>query len=268
MKRKYWVMIILIILSTALIVAAWSWYLDYKEADKSLSNIKKRGVLVVGSNMPYGVMEFFDQNHQPVGVDVDIAKEIASRLGLTLKFENYDWDALLLKVKKGELDLAISSISITPKRQKEMLFSDPYFQGGQVILTLKGDKNINGINDLAGKKIAVQKDTTGYSEAAKYTEEDFIYAYPNFDTYSDGSSIIIDLKAKKFDAIIVDYTQALNLIKNDPELQIVGIPFTKENYGIVTKIENILLMKKINSILGDMDSDGTLQAIKNKWASY
>lgn len=268
MKRKYWIMIILIILGTALIVSAWSWYLDYREADKSLSRIKKRGVLIVGGDMPYGVMEFFDGNHQPVGVDVDIAKEIASRLGVTLKFEDYGWDALLLKVKKGELDLAISSISITPQRQKEMLFSDPYFEGGQVILVLAGNSSIGGINDLAGKKIAVQKDTTGYNEAAKYTNKDLIYAYPNFDTYSDGTGIIIDLKARKFDAIIVDYIQALNLIKNDSELKIVGIPFTKENYGIATKIENVLLMKKVNSILDDMTKDGKLQAIKNKWTRY
>jgi len=268
MKRKYLTMAILIIVSTAIVAAAWSWYLDYKEADKSLSTIEKQGVLVVGSDMPYGVMEFFDDNHQPVGVDVDIAKEIASRLGVTLKFEDYDWDVLFLKVKRGEIDLAMASISITAQRQKEMLFSDPYFDGGQVIIAPSKNSNIGGINDLAGKRIAVQKDSTGYDEAAKYTTNDRIYAYPNFDSYSDGSSIIVDLKADKFDAIMVDYIQALSLIKNDSEIKIVGVPFTKENYGIATKMENVLLMKKINSILADMDKDGKLQAIKTKWARY
>lgn len=268
MKRKYLVMTILIIASTAIVAAAWSWYLDYKEADKSLSAIKKRGVLLVGSDMPYGVMEFFDGNHQPAGVDVDIAKEIATRLGVTLKFEDYDWEALFLKVKKGEIDLAISSISITPQRQKEMLFSDPYFDGGQVIIAQAENSSIGGINDLAGKKIAVQKDSTGYTEAAKYTTDDRIYAYPNFDPYSDGTSIVADLKNGKFDAIIVDYIQALNLIKNDREIKIVGVPFTTESYGIATKVDNTLLIKKINSILANMEKEGKLQEIKTKWTRY
>lgn len=261
-------MAILIIVSTAIIAAAWSWYLDYTEADKSLSAIKKRGVLVVGSGMPYGVMEFFDGNNQPAGVDVDIAKEIASSLGVTLKFEDYDWDTLFLKIKTGEIDLAMSAITITPQRQKETLFSNPYFDGGQVIIVQSGNSSIGGINDLAGKKIAVQKDLTSYTEAVKYTSSEQIYTYPNFDSYPDGISIVVDLKTGKFDAIIVDYIQALNLIKNDSELKIIGVPFTQESYGIATKINNILLMKKINSILADMEKDGTLQAIKTKWTRY
>jgi polar amino acid transport system substrate-binding protein len=268
MKKKYLFMAILIIISTAVIAEAWSWYLDYKEADKSLSAIKKRGVLVVGSEIPYGVMEFFDSNHQPIGVDVDIAKEIASRLGVTLKFENYDWDTLFLKVKTGKVDLAISSMTITSQRQKEMLFSNPYFDGGQVIIVQSGNSSIEGVNDLAGKKIAVQKDSTGYTEAAKYTSSERIYSYPNFDSSSDGTGIIVDLKNGKFDAIIVDYIQALNLIKNDSEMKIVGVPFTKESYGIATEIDHVLLIKKINSILADMEKDGTLQAIKTKWTRY
>lgn len=268
MKKRYlFLAILIIVVGTALIAGAWSWYLDFKEADKSLSNIKKRGVIVVGSDIPYGAMEFFDENNQPAGVDVDIAKEIAAHLGVTLKFNDYNWDELFLKAKQGEIDLAISAITITPQRQQQLLFSDSYFTGGQVILVRSEDDGIKGINDLAGKKIAVQADTTSYSEAKKYTSEDYILSYADFGS-SGGGGIINDLKNKKFEAIIVDYIQALDLIKNDPQLKIIGVPFTQENYGIVMKVGNNLLATEINFILKEMEADGHLQEIKTKWMRY
>lgn len=268
MKKRYlFLAILIIVVGTALIAGAWSWYLDFKEADKSLSNIKKRGVLIVGSDIPYGAMEFFDENNQPAGVDVDVAKEIAAHLGVTLKFNDYNWDELFSKVKQGEIDLAMSSITITPQRQKELLFSDSYFSGGQVILVRSEDSSIKGVNDLAGKKIAVQTDTTSYSEAKKYTSEDSILSYADFSS-SSGGGIVNDLKSEKFDAIIVDYIQALDLIKNDPQLKIVGVPFTQENYGTAMKVGNNLLAAKINSILKEIEADGHLQEIKTKWMRY
>lgn len=268
MKKKYLVMAILIIAGTALVSLAWSWYLDYKEADKSLYNIEKKEVLVVGSNMPYGVMEFFDENNQPAGVDVDIAKALAARLGVDLRFENYNWDELFAKVKNGGIDLAMSSISITEKRQREMLFSDPYFNAGQVVIVNSENNNLEGINSLVGKKIAVFGNSTGYDEALKYTSEDLISVYVDFDSETAGRNMIADLKSEKIDAAIIDYVLALSLIKADSEIKIVGVPFTKENYGIATRIDNVLLIKKINSILFDMEKKGELQAIKIKWAKY
>jgi len=161
--------------------------------------------------------------------------------------------------------LAISSITITSDRQKEMLFSDPYFNGGQVIVVNADNQDIKGVNDLANKKIAAQKDSTGYSEAQKYSSENLISTYLNFDNSLSGQGIISDLKNKKFEAIIVDYIQALSMIKDNPSLKIVGVPFTKEEYGIATKVGNNSLMEKINSILQKMKSDGTLDKIETKW---
>ncbi len=268
MKKKYLVMAILIIVCTALISLVWSWYLDYKEADKSLYNIKKNGVLAVGTSLPYGAMEFLDENNQPAGVDIDIAKALASKLGVDLKIENYDWDDLFSKIRNGGVDLAISSISITEKRQKEMLFSDPYFNAGQVIIVNSENEGLEGTNNLVGKKVAVFGNSTGYEEALKYTSEDLILVYVDYNSDAIGRNMIADLKSGKSDAAIVDYVLALSLIKSDPKLKIVGVPFTKENYGIATKIDNVLLIKKVNAILADMEKSGELQAIKLKWAKY
>jgi len=264
MKKKNIFLLILALLIAIAAAGVW-WYQNQQTTDPSLANVKKRGVLVVGSDIPYGVMEFFDQNNKPVGIDVDIASEIASQLGVKLEFNDYDWDQVFPSVENSKIDLAISSITITPDRQKEMLFSDSYFNGGQVIVVNADNQEIKGVNDLANKKIAVQKDTTGYSEAQKYTAKNLIFTYLNFNNPANGDGIVNDIKNGKVEAIIVDYIQALSMIKDNPSLKIIGVPFTKEEYGIATKIGNNSLMQKINSILQKMKSDGTLDKITTKW---
>ncbi len=263
MKMKKKILIILAIIIPLVIVVSGFWYLYFRETDNSLANVRKSGVLKVGSQIPFGVMEFFDENNNPDGLDVDIAKELASRLGVRLEFNNYDWDDLFSKTKASEVDLTISSITITPERQKELLFSEPYFNGGQAIVVPAGSQDIKGVNDLTNKKIAVQKETTSFSEAKKYGKENLIFNYLDSD-----SKMVNDLKDGKVEVIIVDYTQALSMIKSYSGLKIVGVPFTKEDYGIATKIGNNSLMRKINSILEDMEQDGTLQKIKTKWTKF
>jgi polar amino acid transport system substrate-binding protein len=267
MKKSNKLLIYLIVFIIAGIFGFCFWSYVHRTEDASLADLKNRGVLVVGSDIPYGIMEFFDENKKPVGLDVDIAREIASRLGLKLEFDDYDWDKLFTLVKEGRIDLAMSSITITPERKKEILFSDSYFNGGQAIVVRRDNEEIKGINSLISKKIAVQKDTTSYDEAKKYTSENLISTYLDFNSV-DGTGIIDDLKNKKFDAIIVDYSEALNIIKNNLDLRIVGTPFTREDYGIATKIGNNSMIEKINSILEDMDNDGTLKKIEIKWATF
>ena len=268
MKRKNIFLIVGWVLIVFVIVGAWFYWNSLKASDNSLSNVKQRGVLVVGSDIPYGVMEFIDKNNQPTGLDVDVAKEIASRLGVKLEFNDYDWNQLFPKVKNGEVDLAFSSITITTERQQEMLFSDSYFSGGQSIIVSADNQTIVGVNSLFDKKIAVQEGTTGYSEAKKYTSEDLIFSYLNFNSSNGAPGIINDLKNNKFEAIIVDYTQALDIIKSNSGLKIVGVPFTREDYGIATMIGNNSLMNKVNSILRDMKNDGTLEKIETKWTKF
>jgi polar amino acid transport system substrate-binding protein len=268
MKKKNLFLVISLVVIIVIVSIVWFWYENTKIDDDSLTNIKDRGALIVGSNIPYGIMEFFNENNQPVGVDVDIAREIANRLGVKLEFNNYEWSDLFVKIKNDEIDLAISSITITNERQRDLLFSNPYFNGGQVIVIKRSNSDIKGVNSLADRRIATQQDTTGYDEAKKYTTKNIIFTYPDFNETPEGIAIINDLRIDKFEAIIVDYIQALNMVKNNPDLKIVGVPFTREDYGIATKIGNDSLIKKVNSILHDMQEDGTLDSIKTKWTKF
>ncbi|MFH2020628.1 MAG: ABC transporter substrate-binding protein [archaeon] len=238
---------------------------DLQAGDNSLKNIKDKGTLIVGADIPYGMMEFFDESGNPQGVDVEIARRIASDIGVKLEFKDYIWENLFDAVKNGEVDFAISSITITPERANEMLFSSPYFNAGQVIVVEKDNNDINGPLDFEGKKIGVQIDSTGEEEVLKYTNSSMIITYPGYELGVE-TGMIYDLKTGTTDAIVLDFIAAVDIVKNEPTLMIAGEPFTQEFYGIASKTENVLLMDEVNTILRQLKSDGSLNAIIKKYA--
>ena len=243
----------------------WNNKSDVSVSDPALQKIKQSGVLTVGVDFSYGVMEFSDKDNQPVGIDIDIINEVAKRLGVKAEIKQYAWEELFMAVKSGEIDLAISSITITSERLEEMLFSAPYFNGGQSIIVRNDNTEILGVSDLKNKKIGVQKETTSYDEAIKLTDSESVVLYESWEDAILAGGIISDLKEGKTDAVIVDYIQAVDSVKGDSELKLVGEPFTQEYYGIASQKENAVLVEAVNTILRDMKREGLLETIKSKW---
>lgn len=236
------------------------------DTDPLQTILQRKGKLTIGTDAPFGIMEFFDKDGKIIGVEADIADEIGKAIGIKTEMIDYDFDHLLKAVKNGDVDFALSSITITPEREKEMLFSIPYFNGGQSILTKKENNSIILPDDLKNKKIGVQKETTGATEAKKYTSEKNISVFDSYENQNhEKSGVIYELKTGKIDAMLLDYIASISLVKDNPEIKITGEPITQEYYGIATKLDNDLLMGKINSTLRDLQSSGKLQEIINKW---
>ena len=231
-------------------------------SDYSFINVKDRGKLIVGGDVPYGVMEGFNEEGEIVGIDIDITKEIASRMGVELEYIDYNWEPLFDAIKNGEIDFAASALSITPERKEDMMFSSPYFNGGQIILIKDENKDIKKADDLAGKKVGVQVESTGYDAVLNYTEKDMIKTYE--DT-SVESKMIKDLKNGNIDAVVIDYIAAVSLAKEAIGFRIAGDPFTQEFYGFASKLGNNALVEKINEILRDMKREGVIRSIQDKW---
>lgn len=238
---------------------------DFK--DTSLADVQKRGKIIIASDIEFEPMEFYDKNGIPAGLDIDIANEIANKLGVTAEIKMVYWDALFPAIKSGEADLIISSITILPEREKEMLFTNPYFDSGQVLLIRKNDARILAPSDLKGKKVGVFPDTSGKREISKYVDPENLIDYQTFEVPKDkpNSGILYDLRSGKIDVIITDYIGALGNVKNNPELKIAGEPFTQEYYGIVSRLGNETLIHKINEILEEMKANGKMREINKKW---
>jgi len=122
--------------------------------------LNQKGRLLICSDLPYPPQEFFDENGNPVGMDIDLGKEIGTRLGLKVEFVNSMFDTIIAAVTSGKCDILISAMNITTDRNKQISMI-PYFQAGQSFVALKGNpENINGPMDLCGKSAAAESGTT------------------------------------------------------------------------------------------------------------
>lgn len=260
-NKKNLIFSIIIIAIIALFVLVIAWKLGEsagKEADRSLSAIKKKGKIIVGTFPEFKLLTYKDEANNNIGYDMDVIKNIAEEINVEIEVKEIFFNDLFWAVKSGAVDVAISAVTITPERSKDVLFSTPYFESGQSIVVLKGNEDIKGPEDLKDKKIGVPKGTTCETVAKKYVD-------PYFISYYDFKEIDY-LLAGTIDAVIHDSSSAAESVKDNPDkLKIAGGPISKEYFGIMTKQDNNKLIDKIDEILREMKLNGELEQIKNKW---
>jgi polar amino acid transport system substrate-binding protein len=200
-----------------------------------------------------------EQTKEIVGFDIDLMKAIAEKANLEIEFKNVAWDSLLPGIAQGTYDVAISSISILPERQKEMLFSDPYFAAGQLIAVRIDNTTIKSKADLSGKTVGAQISTTGAFEI-----DNIAGAVKK--TYDDIGLAFQDLMNGQIDAIVSDNPLVLGYVnKNPTKLKTAGGVFSAENYGIAVAKGKEDLLKKINDGLKKVLAEGIIETLSKKW---
>jgi len=229
--------------------------------DPLLRKIKERGEIIIGTDATYPPMESIDQEGNFLGMDIDIAKEIAFDLGVKPKFKNIIWEELFDAVRNGTVDIIISAITITPERAEIMSFSDPYFNAGQVIVIRINKKEIiKGVEDLREYKVGVQVETTSEKEAKEHTADpSLVKSYENYELAKEY------LLKGEIDAIIIDYPAAVGMVSKEKDLEIVGWPFTQEFYGVATQKDQKVLISQINETIRRLKKEEELKRLEKKW---
>jgi polar amino acid transport system substrate-binding protein len=200
-----------------------------------------------------------EQTKQIEGFDIDLLNAIAAKENLTIEYVNVAFDPLLAGVAQGQYDAAISSITITDDRKKEMLFSDPYFEAGQMVIVRVDNTSITSKNNLGGKKVGAQIATTGAIEVGKI-------AGASLKTYDDIGLAFQDLMNGQIDAVVCDNPVALNYAgKNSTRLKTVGTTFTEENYGIAVAKGKTDLLNRLNAGLKKVKDEGLITQLSKKW---
>jgi ABC-type amino acid transport substrate-binding protein len=215
----------------------------------------KDGILTVGSDIPYPPFEY-REGGELVGFDIDLINEIAGRLGLETDVIDTSFDTIFSQLAGGRFDVVIAASTITPEREEEVNFSDPYYLSQQS-LTVRSDSGIQSVDDLQpGMVVAVQNGTTG----KKYAEENLpegveIRAFP------EGPDGYTALEAGDVDAVINDEPTAIAEIAEREGLKIVQTIDTGEAYGIAVDPANEALLEAINIVLAEIINDGTYEEI-------
>jgi len=199
-----------------------------------------------------------EQTKQVEGFDIDIMNRIAEKEKLDIEYVNVGFDPLLAGMAQGTYDAAISSITITEDRKKDMLFSDPYFAAGQIVTVRKDNTTITGKDMLTGN-VGAQIGTTGSMEVEKIKSA-------ALKTYDDIGLAFQDLMNGQITAVVCDNPVALGYVgKNPDKLRIAGGIFTDENYGIAVAKGKTDLLAKINAGIKAVKSEGLIQQLSKKW---
>lgn len=217
----------------------------------------KEGTLTMATNAQFPPYEYYD-GQEIIGIDADIAKAIADKMGLELKIEDMEFDSIITAVSTGKADLGLAGMTVDPDRQKNVDFSDPYATGVQVII-VKEDSTIAKPDDLKGKKIGVQLSTTGDI----YATDDF--GKDSVVQYNKGSDAVMALTQGQVDAVIIDNEPAKSFVEANKGLKILDTKYATENYAACIAKDNTGLTKAVNKALAELKADGTLQKIVDKY---
>lgn len=190
-----------------------------------------------GGFAPY---EYYDSG-RIVGVDIDIANEIATYLGKKLVVKDIAFDSIINELNSGKADFAAAGMSITQERLEEVDFSIEYIVSNQVVMT-KTNANVT-LDNLDGLKLAVQLGSVADTYATKNYKKATIIRQKKY------LSMVEDLKAGKVDAIIMDNLPAQEFIKVNDNLQIIDGYLFSDKYGIAVKKGNSELLTSINQVL-------------------
>jgi polar amino acid transport system substrate-binding protein len=215
------------------------------------------GVLTVGSDIPYAPMEF-GRAPDYKGIDIDLAREIAERLDLELKVVDTSFDTITRDVSAGKFDMVASATTITPERQQEVDFSDPYFLADQSLM-VKKDSDIKTIDDVSGEVVGAQKGTTGADYANEETDATTVRTYGEIDDAFNA------LQAGQVEAVINDCPVSKYAERSKPELQVIERIPTEEEYGFMFKKGSDALIGQVNGALAEIQEDGTYDEIFDEY---
>lgn len=233
------------------------------EEDNSLQKVKDAGKLVLGLDDTFAPMGFRDENGEVVGFDIDLAREVANRLGVALEIKPIEWSSSILSLNKGDVDVLWNGVTINEARKQQINFSKPYLNNKLVIVKAVDDNTINSKDDLSGKVLGVQ---VGSNDEALTADPSSKNA-KEIRRYDVNVNAFLDLQAKRIDAVVIDEVAAQYYIaeKKAPFVVVENSPLTEELYGIGFRKSDAKLLAEVDKILDEMRADGTAAKISEKW---
>ena len=231
-------------------------------AETELDKVKAAGKLVVGVEGTYPPFTYHDDNGELTGLDIELGKALADKLGVEVEFQEAAWDSLLIGIDTERFDTVINSVSITDERAEKYDFSDPYYYEARRVVVRADDDSIQAPEDLNGKKIATNA-TNAFIPWYEGQGAEIV----GIDTSAEAIDLVLSGRADflgtsvpVLNAYLDEHPDAKNKLK-----EAFVIPNSEDVIAIPVRKGETEFLDAINAALAELRADGTLKAISEKY---
>ncbi len=216
-------------------------------------------VLQVGANIGNVPWEFQDESGENVGFEIDLVTEVAARMGHEVEIVNIPFNGLFSAVQSGRIDIAISSITITPERLESVSFAQPYYDSDQSLTVAAGGPS--SVAEMNGKIVGVDTGSTGDVWVEAHAAE---AGFADVRRYEGLAPAMLDLAAGRIDGYISDIPALLYYVKDKPDLAVVARIETGERYSMMFDKDSELVVQA-NDALTELKNEGFIAALHEEW---
>ena len=265
---KIWFLLLVLLVPT-IFLSGCENVTQRANTEDTWTHIQKRGKVIIGLDDSFVPMGFSQKNGKLVGYDIDLARAVFKQYGIKVDFQPIDWSMKETELRNGTIDLIWNGYTMTPAREGKVLFSRPYQQNQQILVT-KTKYNVNNFSDMAGKTLGVQNGSTGTAvldENPKILKNLIKNQEPVlYDTFPEA---FIDLNANRIQGILMDKVYAEYYIRHQKDSSSYktyeSSQISSENFAVGMRLGDKTLKNKIDSALGKMQKNGQLKQINEKW---
>lgn len=268
MKKRKGILGLLVLVGVAVMSLAGCTQLASNPTVDNWDKYQQQKSITVGFDNTFVPMGFEEKNGNYAGFDIELAKYVSKKLGITVHFQPIDWDMKETELQNGTIDAIWNGYSATDERREKVAFTIPYMQNTQ-ILVVKKTSGIHSVEDMAGKVLGAQNGSSGMLDFEEHPEvlKNRVKG-GDADQYQSVNEAIIDLKNDRIDALLIDRVYADYYLKTEgiaDEYDTIPSGFESESFAVGVRPADKKLLEALNQAFKELYQEGIFQQISQKW---
>ena len=268
MKKRKGILGLLALVGMAVMSLAGCTQLASNPKVDNWDKYQQQKSITVGFDNTFVPMGFEEKNGNYAGFDIELAKYVSKKLGITVHFQPIDWDMKETELQNGTIDAIWNGYSATDERREKVAFTIPYMQNTQ-ILVVKKTSDIHSVEDMTGKVLGAQNGSSGMLDFEEHPEvlKNRVKG-GDADQYQSVNEAIIDLKNDRIDALLIDRVYADYYLTTEgiaDEYDTIPSGFESESFAVGVRPADKKLLEALNQAFKELYQEGIFQQISQKW---
>ena len=268
MKKRKGILGLLTLVGMAVMSLAGCTQLASNPTVDNWDKYQQQKSITVGFDNTFVPMGFEEKNGNYAGFDIELAKYVSKKLGITVHFQPIDWDMKETELQNGTIDAIWNGYSATDERREKVAFTIPYMQNTQ-ILVVKKTSGIHSVEDMTGKVLGAQNGSSGMLDFEEHPEvlKNRVKG-GDADQYQSVNEAIIDLKNDRIDALLIDRVYADYYLTTEgiaDEYDTIPSGFESESFAVGVRPVDKKLLEALNQAFKELYQEGIFQQISQKW---